>query len=66
MGCAHDEVLVDYDHPHRTISVLLDELVRSDPSTTRAVFQVANPRCARCGTKLPQSVLSDVDPRIVY
>jgi hypothetical protein len=52
-SCEQPAVLVDYDHPHGTVTgVSIAALMASDVSNTRAVMVVRHPRCAVCGAAL--------------
>lgn len=57
--CQHEEVIVDYMHPHGDIcGVSVKELQGSIPSSTRAVMELHRPRCLRCGLPLGLKLLT--------
>ncbi len=63
MRCGHENVAVDYDHPHGLIAgVLVSSLRTSDPKTTRAKMTLRSPRCLDCGRSLRKA---DLRMRIV-
>ena len=56
--CAHKQVVVDYFHPHSDIhDVLVTDLKASNPSDTRPIMILANPRCLDCGKTLTEDEL---------
>jgi hypothetical protein len=51
--CEHDDVLVEYDHPHGVIpDVAVRDLQASPTQSTRPIMCLRNARCASCGFPL--------------
>jgi hypothetical protein len=56
--CRHEEILVDYLHPHAQIpGVRVKVLQASNPSVTRRSMSLINARCAACGGLLSRREL---------
>ena len=59
-GCPHRDVTVDYDHPHGTIEgVLVSHLQETDPTSSRPIMTLRNPRCHACLRPLSRAELRD-------
>jgi hypothetical protein len=57
-SCQHPQVVVDYLHPYADlIGIRVNDLQASDPTMTRPVMTLQNPRCAECGKRLTRAEL---------
>jgi hypothetical protein len=57
--CHHEDIVVDYDHPHGLIrNVAIRELQASPKELTRPFMTLLNPRCGICGKDLLEADLT--------